>query len=111
MISKARDLIRTSLLVGLAAGSLVIDSHPACANPVGTERALLEQVDVPSASPQESVASAADDERPWIDGEAALLNRRPNGGSNPARPDAAGETHPGAAFLDGAKALVDHAVP
>ena len=42
MISKARNVIRISLLAGLIGGSLVIDSHPACASPIGAEGAAHE---------------------------------------------------------------------
>ncbi|HYZ89871.1 MAG TPA: hypothetical protein VE620_11290 [Myxococcales bacterium] len=112
MASNSRNLVRSSLLAGLVVGSVLV-SVPARAAPVTPERALLNRVDPDGATTQAKTrpsASAAND-RTAIDGEAALLNRRPVPGdalTNRAR--GGGTAIVSASRLSGATAILGHSI-
>jgi hypothetical protein len=114
MISNVGNLLRTSFLVTLLGGLLLTASSPARADSISPERALLNRVDdAPGTAPApKSFASVrADQEKPAIDGEEALLNDRPLSDTPPRPPDAADAAPSGAPIIDGADALLNHAAP
>jgi len=116
MDTNARNVLRTSLLAALVAGSFSIASRPARADSVTPERALLGRVDAPvgaSVAPK-SFAASTDEETPWIDGQGALLNRRSIGPDRSdmisGEPAASHAAVPAAGAREGAEALLSHAI-
>src|SRR3954462_75180 len=107
MASKVRNLLPASMLAILAAGSYLAVPTPARAQPVTAEQALLNRNDnSPAAYSSESAAAVfAHEEISWIDGEAALLNRRATPVELPADPPMAQPAISHAGSVAGEEAL------